>query len=304
MSGGAAARAAHVEEEDVGLAGFDRNPVDLRQSIGQQRGVGVVFGKPIPMAVERMEAGGGKDARLPHGPAHALLPAPCLVDEGGRAGKHSAHGAAEPLAQVDPGAVEAGAVIGRGGAGGHNRIRQPRPVQMGCKAVRAGDIRYRLHGFQRPDRAAAHIGGVLDLQQRGAGRIAVFRADCGFGLFRRVDAALARYGRDLHAGKRGRPAALEVQDVAGGLGNHLVARPAMDPDRNLVAHRSGGQEHGSFVAEQCRHPFAERVDARVGERLLVADRRLRHRPAHFGRRQGLGVAVEVDARRIRAFPGR
>ena len=216
--------------------------------------------------------------------------------------EHRAHGAAKPLAEVDPCAVKAGGVVGGGGAGGHNRIRQPRPVQMGREAVRAGNIRHRLHGLERPDGAAAHIGGVLDLQQRGPGRIAVLRTDCGFGLLRRVDATLARYRCDLDAGKRRRPAALEVQNVAGRLPDHLVTGPAMDPDGNLVAHRARRKEHGCFLAEQRRHPFAEGIDARVGEGLFVAHRRFSHRLAHFRRRQGLCVAVEVDARRVGALP--
>jgi hypothetical protein len=41
----------------------------------------VIVGQPVDVVVERVDAGGGTDAGLPHRSAKPLLPAPDLVDE-------------------------------------------------------------------------------------------------------------------------------------------------------------------------------------------------------------------------------
>ena len=102
----------HVEKQDVGFTWFDHEALQLGQSVGQQRGVGMVLREAVPVVVQRMEAGRCKDAGLPHCASHALLPAPRLIDERGGSGENGTHGTAEPLAQVDPGAVEAVRVLG------------------------------------------------------------------------------------------------------------------------------------------------------------------------------------------------
>src|SRR3954451_11697593 len=86
-------------------------------------------------------------------------------------------------------------------------------------------------------------------------------------------------------------AAVEVDLVAAG--------PDVDPEADRVAHRARGHEHRGLEAEELRHPLTQRVDGRVAEMLLVADLRLRHRPAHLRRRPGLRVGVEVDPRHAR-----
>ena len=57
-------------------------PVDLRQAAGERARIGVVVGEAIDVMVERVDAGGGADAGLPHRAAEALLPLPHRVDEG------------------------------------------------------------------------------------------------------------------------------------------------------------------------------------------------------------------------------
>ena len=82
-------------------------------------------------------------------------------------------------------------------------------------------------------------------------------------------------------------------------GDDLVAGPAVDQDRNLVAHGAGGEEQGRFLAEKIGDARAQAIDARVLAALLVADRRLGHGTAHRRRRPGRGVADEIDADRGR-----
>ena len=73
----------HLEDDDVRL---DRRRVELdarqlRQPVGEPRGVGVVLGQPLDVVVERVQAARRDDARLAHRAADHLLVAPGLVDQ-------------------------------------------------------------------------------------------------------------------------------------------------------------------------------------------------------------------------------
>src|SRR6266511_6354445 len=74
----------------------------------------------------------------------------------------------------------------------------------------------------------------------------------------------------------------------------IAAGPDVQADGDLVAHRPRGKEQRRVLAEKLGHPLLQRVDGRVEPALLVADLRLRHRPAHGLGGPGLGVGVQVD----------
>ena len=63
---------------------------------------------------------------------------------------------------------------------------------------------------------------------------------------------------------------------------NFVARPAMRQDRDLVAHRAGGQENRRLLTKQRRHAIAEFQDSRIVAVLLVADLGREHRRFHPG----------------------
>ena len=69
----------------------------------------------------------------------------------------------------------------------------------------------------------------------------------------------------------------------------VAAGPDVQPERDLVAHRAGGEEDRGLHPEQFRDPRAELGDLRVLEALLVAHLGLRHGFAHGGGRAGLRV---------------
>ena len=91
------AGAVGLEEHQIGLGLLHLDAVDLRQPARQRAGIGVIVGEAVDVMVERVDAGRGADAGLPHRAAEALLPAPDLVDEVARAGDHAADRRAEAL---------------------------------------------------------------------------------------------------------------------------------------------------------------------------------------------------------------
>ena len=120
------------------------------------------------------------------------------------------------------------------------------------------------------------------------------RIDRGAHLLGGEHAARALEPAHHDPGQRRRPAGLGEDRMRARRENDLVALAAMDPGRDLVAHRAGRQIDRGLLAEQVGDPRAERVDGGIEHRLLVADLGLGDRPAHAGRGLGAGVAVEVD----------
>ena len=106
--------------------------------------------------------------------------------------------------------------------------------------------------------------------------------------------AFDRLRRD--AEQLGVGALLVVVDVAIGLAQELVARLAVDPHRDLVAHRARGDEHGRLLAEHVGDPRFERVDGRVLADHVIAHLGRGHRRAHRRRRFRDGVAAKIDRR--------
>ena len=135
----------HIFAGDAGAIGFEENEVgfgllhldagNLRQSLRQRAGIGVVVGEPVDMVIERVDAGGGADAGLAHRAAEALLPAPDVVDEIVRACDHRADRSAQPLREIDPGRIPSLGHIARADAGGDAGIEQSRAIHVGGKPV-------------------------------------------------------------------------------------------------------------------------------------------------------------------------
>src|SRR5215468_8480981 len=68
----------------------------------------------------------------------------------------------------------------------------------------------------------------------------------------------------------------------------------MHLDRDLVAHRAGGQEHRGLLPEQLGDRLLQGVHGGILALLLVADLRLAHEAAHLHGGPGHGVAEEID----------
>ena len=88
-----------------------------------------------------------------------------------------------------------------------------------------------------------------------------------------------------------------MQAVRAFIKNNFFAM--IDPNAvgNLIAHGAGGQKNSGFLRNQIGNHLTEFVNSRVFLTLLITNRRICHFLAHFGRRQGAGIAVQINARR-------
>jgi len=134
----------------------------------------------------------------------------------------------------------------------------------------ARDLSHALHGGERPYRAEAAVGRVLDRHQaRARGVAAVGIAQRGLDLLAGEHAVGAFDRADHDAGIGGRAAGLGVDDVGGAVGDHLVAQAAMDADGDLVGHRAARQEERVFLAQKLADALTQPVDRGVFHLLFV-----------------------------------
>src|SRR5271156_3636273 len=91
-----------------------------------------------------------------------------------------------------------------------------------------------------------------------------------------------------------RPPQFVDQHVRVLLGEQLVAGPRENPQRDLIRHRRGRDEHCLLLAEQRGATTLELEHGRVLALLLVADGSLGDRAAHLGGGLGERVCPEVD----------
>ena len=101
---------------------------------------------------------------------------------------------------------------------------QARAVHVRGPALAARHRRHLVELRQRPDRAAADVGGLLHLQQPLRRRIARARPDGGAHVVGREVPARARQRQDLHAREGRMRAAFAGEDVARLVRDHLLAR--------------------------------------------------------------------------------
>src|SRR3954468_11428547 len=299
---GEGGRVGHPEDDDVRLdgRGVELDARQQREPLGQALGARVVLGQARDVMLERVEPGGGDDARLAHGAAEHLLPAPRLLDEGRRAGQARADRGAEALGEVQPRAVEAAGPFGGIDAAGHHGVHQPRAVEMGRQPGAAGKVEHGAHLLERPHAPAAHVRRLLDGDQALARPVAPAgpgAVDRPLERVRREHAAVAVDLGDDRARQLGWAAGLGDQRVGLAPDEHpLPAGTDVQANGDLVAHRAAGQEDGGLVAEQRSHPLLERARGGVRAALLVAHLGLGDGRAHARRRARLRVGVEVDER--------
>jgi hypothetical protein len=110
-------------------------------------------------------------------------------------------------------------------------------------------------------------------------------------------------GRDHQARQRGGTAGFVQERVTGLVHDDGVALACPDAIRDLVAHGAGRQKHRGFLAEKFGDPFLQQVGGWILECLLVAALGLGHGLAHAGRRLGIGVGVQIDAKIAGDFCG-
>ena len=185
--------------------------------------------------------------------------------------------------------------------GRDHRVHQPRAVHVRAQPVQPRHLEHRLDLRERPHAPAAHVRRLLHRDHARARQVAVRGvADGRLHLLRREDPAVAVERVDHQLRVLRGPARLGDDRVRRAVQDQLVAaRPRVQPERDLVAHRAARQEQRGLLPEQLGHALLEAVGRRVGEPLLVGHLRRRDRLPHRLGGLRLRVAVEVDHGRRR-----
>ncbi len=113
----------------------------------------------------------------------------------------------------------------------------------------------------------------------------------------------AKTVRSWHAGEGGRHGHLPVDDVSARFGDDFLAVMGVQADRDLVAHRAGGDEDGGFAAEDLSGARFEEIDGGVFGVDVVSYLGCGHGGAHRGGGPGHRVAAQVDGCRTASLRG-
>ena len=252
--------------------------------------------------VERVERAGGDDARLAHRAADHLLPAPGLLDELRGAGEAGAERGAEALREVDPGGVEQRRPVARGDAAGDDRVHEAGAVEVRAQAELGRDAEHRLEPLEPPHAAAHEVRRLLDVDEPRHRLVAVARP----GAARRRTWSAVNVPSSLSSGLTIAPVRAAGLPDSAMIGcaercriDLVAARPDVQPQADVVAHRPRRQEHRGLVAEEGRDALAQLGDRRVQEVLLVAHLGGGHDAPHLLGRTCLCVGAEVDDGHVR-----
>ena len=174
------------------ISGSSARPRRFADRVGQRAGLGVVFGQPVDVVLQRVERPGGDDAGLPHAAAEHLAMPP----RAGRinsSGPHSAEptGAPSPFEKQMLTVSNCAAQSSARNAGRHHRVEQPRAVQVAGQSVIGSPAANLLDHFPRLDPARAAVVRVFQAHQPCADVMVVFRTDAVDELLQPQHAVLA-----------------------------------------------------------------------------------------------------------------
>ncbi len=254
----------------------------------------VVFLQAGDIVLERIDAGRGQDSGLAHAPSVHAAEAACLLDGRPVRHDHRTDRGAEPLGKTEGDGFERSGIVGSRHSGRHDGVEEPGPVQVHGNVVGKRHLADPIDRGKRIDGPAAAVVRVLQADQFGLDAVRVLRPDGRFDLLRIEQAPLPRDPVQLHAGQCGRRALFIADDVGAALDDHFVARPGLEPKRQLVGHDPGRHEQGCFLAEQGRRHVLQPVDGGVFPIDIVPDGSGGHGLAHGLAWFRDGVASEVD----------
>ena len=176
----------------------------------------------------------------------------------------------------------------------HGCVPDARSVEVDPEAALPGGGD---HGAEPRDilhRAAAEVVAVLEHDQRHVGGVVPPRRHGRAHVVGREMAARRVDHARHHPGDLGHSRELVAAHVAAALGQHLVAAPGQEPDRDLVAHRARRDEERRLHPQELGRALFQPVDGRILAVDVVADLGLRHGLAHLRGRLGDGVGAQVD----------
>ena len=131
-------------------------------------------------------------------------------------------------------------------------VQEPRAVEVHRQAGSRAAATVASQELPRPDLAAAAVVRVLEADNPRAREVRVVRVDRRRDRLGPEDAAGALDRLHGQARERRRASRLVAEDVRPGLGDDLVSGLGREPERDLVRHRRGRDEHGRLLPEQRR----------------------------------------------------
>ena len=147
-----------------------------------------------------------------------------------------------------------------------------------------------------PDGPAGQVGRLFHPHEPGLGRVPGQRRQRRGQLLAACKRLACHRWRGPGPGEDSRATGFGVQRVGSPVAVELVARPTVQRQRDLVAHRPRGQEHGGRFAEEFRHRFDQLIYARVFAELLVPDRRVDISPGAWPRWARVTVSLRRSTR--------
>ncbi len=211
-----------------------------------------------------------------------------------RSGEGRTDRGAETLAETDAYGVEMPGPLGGRRARGHDGVEQPSAVQVGRQPMSVGPSAHFGDAGQRLDSPGAAIVRDLEGQHAGVGLMFAIGANQAGQLIEPQQAKVAFDRLDRDSAQLGISGLLVVENVAARLAQKFIARPAMQPDANLIRHRARRDQQRSLLAEELGQAGLEPQDGGVFVENVVADFRGGHCGPHAGGRLGERVAAKIQ----------
>src|SRR5437867_6837590 len=231
----------NVEYDDVRFHAIrvKRDGWDLLEQSGETPGMFMILFEARDIVLKRVDAGGSQNPGLPH-PAtiHSPEAAKLVHHRPVTRDNQRADRRAKSLREAERDRLEMTRIFRGGHSRSHNRVEQPGSIQMHRNPMRQCDLTNSLDRGERIDRPAPAVVSVLQTDEPGGERVRFFWPDRRVDLHRIKDAPFAGQAMDLHPRQGGGSALLIPDDMGPALDNDFVPRPRLDPDGQLVGHRT------------------------------------------------------------------
>ena len=171
--GGSHAAGGYVAHQNVGLhaGGVNLEAGQLRESFGEEAGVGVVGGQLAGAMLEGDDPGGCEDAGLAHASAQGLAANARAVDEVGVADKQRTDGRAQSFGQAEHDGVGFGGEFGDGDVESDGGVKDAGAVEMHGQSGLMGAVADFVEDLGWSDGASGDVVGVLEPDETGRGRV-------------------------------------------------------------------------------------------------------------------------------------
>ena len=279
------------EDHDIGLGALGIG-AEGSERLGEAARPAVVVGELRQVVLQRVERGGGQDARLAERAAHPAAKAERVGAARSRKRQGRAHRRAEPLGEADAHRIGHRGQPGQRHAGGDVAVPEAGAIEVDPEALVPGQGRERLGALLGVDQAPRVVVGVLQGQEARPRVVVDVWKEPGEEIVGAGQRSAERVDLGTDEGPSG--AGLVETEVGVLRREGRIARLAVEHQGDLIGLGARGDEESVFFAQELGHPLFEGADRGVLTEDVVADLRGGHRLAH--RRGGLGdgVGAEID----------